>query len=171
LFQIIRISSLAELVPDESNEVILSGRGVFGALDYICAARTSDSSHYVMYNPQRPAFYHQCKKLSGKYMRMHWYKSQNRNRITNRSSRAARTLWNYPPLSEEDWVLVFDDNALKLPVPGSYWKLKNQITYYGSLFFAIAILIFLLLSFICSKNLAAFRNASLTVEERVNEFD
>src|ERR1700712_5374994 len=38
-----------KLVPDQSNNVILSGRGTFGSIAYICAARAADSSYYVVY--------------------------------------------------------------------------------------------------------------------------
>lgn len=107
-----------KLVPDETDDVILWGRGVFGALDYICAARTLDSSHYVMYIPKGQPFVINAKKISGRYMRMHWY-----NPRTGTALRIGvaelRERYGITPPSEEDWVLVFDDNALKLPVPGT----------------------------------------------------
>jgi len=107
-----------KFVPDETNDVILSGRGEFGALDYICAARTSDSSHYVMYIPRGQAFIINARKLSGKYMRMHWFNP--RTGVALRIGVAElRERYGMTPPSEEDWVLVFDDNALKFPVPGA----------------------------------------------------
>ena len=56
-------------------------------------------------------------------MRMHWY-----NPRTGEALRIGvaetRDRYGVTPPSEEDWVLVFDDAALKLPTPGSVQALN-----------------------------------------------
>ncbi|MBD2704294.1 DUF4038 domain-containing protein [Spirosoma sp. BT702] len=108
-----------KLVPDQTNDVILSGRGMFGELDYVCAAKASDNSSYIMYIPKgNRTIYLNMQQMTGKPMRMHWF-----NPRTGTSLRIGvaetRPKFGVTPPSEEDWVLVFDDHELKLPTPGS----------------------------------------------------
>ena len=106
-----------KLVPDQSNEIILSGRGNFGSLDYICAARAADSSYYVMYIPKGQAFIINARKISGKPMRMHWYNPRSGEAIKIGVAET-RERYGMTPPSEEDWALVFDDASLLNPPPG-----------------------------------------------------
>jgi hypothetical protein len=118
-FKLYESRAWEKLVPDQTNDVILSGRGTFGELDYICAAKASDNSSYIMYIPKgNRTIYLNMKKMSGKPMKMHWF-----NPRTGEALRIGvaetRDKFGITPPSEEDWVIVFDDNDLKLPTPGS----------------------------------------------------
>jgi hypothetical protein len=97
-----------KLIPDQTNEIILSGRGAFGSLDYICAARANDSSCYVLYIPKGQSFEINAAKISGKPMRMHWYNPRN-GEVLKIGVAETRERYGISPPSEEDWVLVFDD--------------------------------------------------------------
>lgn len=107
-----------KLVPDQTNDIILTGRGTFGSLDYICAAKTSDNSHYIMYIPKGQPFIINAKRMTGKPMRMHWYNPRTGEALKIGVAETRERFGISPP-SEEDWVLVFDDDALKLPTPGT----------------------------------------------------
>ncbi|MEO6221402.1 MAG: DUF4038 domain-containing protein, partial [Ginsengibacter sp.] len=102
-----------KLIPDQTSEIILSGRGTFGSLDYMCAARASDSSCYILYIPKGQPFEINAKKISGKPMRMHWYNPRTGKAIKIGVAETRERFGIAPP-SEEDWVLVFDDNTFKV---------------------------------------------------------
>ncbi|MEP7141413.1 MAG: DUF4038 domain-containing protein [Ferruginibacter sp.] len=117
-FRLFESRAWEKLAPDQTGDIILSGRGTFGELDYICAAGASDSSSYIMYIPKGRTFYLNIQKMTGKPMRMHWYDPRTGEAIKIGVAETREKFGVTPP-SEEDWVLVFDDNDLKLPVPGS----------------------------------------------------
>lgn len=112
-------SSIAweKLVPDQSTDIILNGRGTFGSLDYVCAAKAPDNSYYVLYIPKGQTVTMNMKKMTDRPMRMHWF-----NPRTGKPLRIGvaelRERFGVTPPSEEDWILVFDDNAAKYPTPG-----------------------------------------------------
>ncbi|GAB3989318.1 DUF4038 domain-containing protein [Spirosoma daeguense] len=117
-FRLYESRAWEKLVPDQSNEIILSGRGNFGELDYICAAKASDNSSYIIYIPKgNRTIYLNLQKMIGKPVNMHWF-----NPRTGEALRIgvaeAREKFGITPPSEDDWVVVCDDNGLKLPVPG-----------------------------------------------------
>ncbi|QHT71108.1 DUF4038 domain-containing protein [Rhodocytophaga rosea] len=117
-FRLFESRAWEKLVPDQSNDIVLSGRGTFGELDYVCAAKASDNSTYIMYIPKgNRTIYLNMQKMTGKPMRMHWF-----NPHTGTALRIGvadiREKFGITPPSEEDWVIVFDDNDLKLPEPG-----------------------------------------------------
>ena len=107
-----------KLVPDESTDVIMTGRGEFGSIDYVCAAKATDDSYYVVYLPKGQAITINAKKMTGKPMRMHWYNPRTGEALKIGVAELRERFAIVPP-SEEDWVLVFDDNAMKFPTPGS----------------------------------------------------
>ena len=103
------------LVPDESEEIILSGRGKFGSLDYICAARTTDQKYYVLYIPKGNEFVINAKNISGNPMQMHWYNPRTGEALRIGVAETRERFGIVPP-SEEDWVLVFDnDKSFRMP--------------------------------------------------------
>lgn len=116
-----------KLIPDQTNEIILSGRGTFGSLDYICAARANDSSCYVLYIPKGQTFEINARKISGKPMRMHWYNPRTGEALKIGVAET-RERYGISPPSEEDWVLVFDDScfeaAKKDPKPSNWFKIE-----------------------------------------------
>ena len=106
-----------KLVPDQTDEIILSGRGTFGEPDYICAAKASDNSSYIMYIPRGHTTRRNVKKMTGRPMAMHWYNPRTGTGLKIGVAETREKFGITPP-SEEDWVLVFDDDSLKLPAPG-----------------------------------------------------
>ena len=111
-----------QLVPDETAEIILSGRGIVGSIDYVCAARSADSNYYVMYIPKGQPFEINVKNISGKYMRMHWYDPRT-GEAMKIGVAETRERFGITPPSEEDWVLVFDNGkSLQMPVPAKWIK-------------------------------------------------
>ena len=104
-----------EFVPDESNEIILSGRGEFGSIDYVCAAQSPDKKYYVMYIPKGHTVILNVPKMSGKSMRMHWYSPRTGKSLRIGGSENKPRFGITAP-SEEDWVVVFDcDPNFKMP--------------------------------------------------------
>lgn len=95
-----------KLIPDETNTTIIKGRENFGSRDYICAARASDSSVYIIYIPKGQSFEMNARNISGKPMRMNWYNPRTGENIKIGTSET-RERYGIDPPSEEDWVLVF----------------------------------------------------------------
>lgn len=110
-----------QLIPDETNDIILAGRGEYGDLNYMCAARTADKTCYVLYIPQGRNFELNTKNISGKPMQVHWYNPQTgeamRIGVAGPSER-----YGISTPSEEDWLLVFDDMSFKLSFPSNKRK-------------------------------------------------
>ena len=102
-----------KLVPDETNNIITHGRENFGSRDYICAAKASDSSAYVMYIPKGQEYELNMKAMFNKLMRMNWYNPRTGENIKIGTAEVREKYAMAPP-SQEDWVLVFYDVRLNL---------------------------------------------------------
>lgn len=103
------------LVPDDTKDIILSGRGEFGSIDYVCAARSADKKYFVIYFPKGQGIVINAKNISGNNMRMHWYNPRN-GRSLRIGSAETRERFGIVPPSEEDWVMVMDcDDGFQMP--------------------------------------------------------
>ncbi|QIP13748.1 DUF4038 domain-containing protein [Spirosoma aureum] len=117
-FRLYESRAWEKLVPDQTSEVILSGRGTFGELDYICAAKASDNSCYIMYIPRgNRTIYLNMQKMTGQPMVMHWFNPRSGQALRIGVAEPRQKFGITPP-SEDDWVIVFDDPRLKLSAPG-----------------------------------------------------
>lgn len=125
-FRLFEFIPWQQLVPDQSIEIILTGRGSYGALDYICAAKTSDNSYYILYIPKGQPITINARKISGKPMRMHWFNPCT-GKVLKIGVAEMRERFGINPPSEEDWILVFDDESIILPVTG----IANLAEKYG----------------------------------------
>ena len=104
-----------KLVPDQTNKIILSGRGTFGSRDYVCASRADDGSFYVIYIPSGQILEMNVRNISGKHMRMHWLNPRTGESLKIGTAEPRERFGISPP-SEEDWVIVFDnDPAFRMP--------------------------------------------------------
>ena len=61
-----------KLVPDQSNELIVGGRGYFGELDYVSAARTQDGALAILYLPQARTITLDLGKMNGR-VKASWF--------------------------------------------------------------------------------------------------
>ncbi len=102
-----------KFIPDETNNTITKGRENFGSKDYICAARASDSSCYVVYIPEGQSFEMNAKAISGKPMRMNWYNPRT-GEVIKIGTCETRDRYGIDPPTGDDWVLVFYDVNLNL---------------------------------------------------------
>lgn len=102
-----------KLIPDETNKIIIKGRENFGSRDYICAAKTNDSSVYVMYIPKGQEYELNMTAMYNKSMRMNWYNPRTGENIKIGTAEVRERYAMTPP-SEEDWVLIFYDVQLNL---------------------------------------------------------
>ena len=98
-----------ELVPDTTDRVIVEGRGAFGSLDYMTAARTPSGSLYITYIPAGRTFYVNIEAMSGERMRVHWY-----NPRTGRTMRLGHVggsdrRFGVVAPDGDDWVMIFDN--------------------------------------------------------------
>lgn len=94
-----------QLVPDTGQEIILSGRGTFGDIDYLCAARFGDGTGYVAYIPTGRTFYLNTRKISPRPLRSEWF-----NPRTGETLRIGTVgVWDkfgFATPDDGDWVLV-----------------------------------------------------------------
>jgi hypothetical protein len=97
-----------ELIPDTTDTVIVEGRGAFGSLDYICAARPADGSFYVMYIPTGRTYYINLTAMSGETMRVHWYNPRTGRSIRIGHVGGSDTRFGVVSPDSEDWFMVFD---------------------------------------------------------------
>ncbi|MBK8505907.1 MAG: hypothetical protein IPL46_29175 [Saprospiraceae bacterium] len=98
---------LHQLIPDTTQNIIVSDGGQFGNIDYICTARAYDASFYVMYIPAGCAIYVNLVEMSDKRMRVHWY-----NPRTGKSIRIGHVggdpRFGIVAPDDNDWLLIFD---------------------------------------------------------------
>ncbi|HWB25195.1 MAG TPA: DUF4038 domain-containing protein [Chitinophagaceae bacterium] len=106
------------LVPLPQDENVISNRGAFGSIDYVCAARTNDSSTLIAYLPLGGTITVNLHAIKGTQAAAWWYDVRSGTAITagEFSTRDAR---DFTAPGNEDWVLVIDDGALKLLPPGN----------------------------------------------------
>jgi hypothetical protein len=105
------------LVPDEASEFVVAGRGAFGSIDYVCAARTERHETAIAYIPSAHPISVDLGAVSGAEAILWWYSP---------TTGDATRLGSYPtvghkeltPPGSGDWVLVMDDASAKLPAPG-----------------------------------------------------
>ncbi len=109
------------LLPVTENTNIIDGRGEFNKIDYVCAARAKDSSTLIAYLPAGGTISVNLHAVAGKHVNAWWY-----------DVRGGIAVWIGPFATEghqdfttptkEDWLLVIDNAALKLPVPGQAYR-------------------------------------------------
>lgn len=105
------------LQPDTGNRMILQGRGIFGKIDYVCDARTRDSSTLIAYIPRGHPLLVNLAAMAGKQARAWWYDPRKGSaiRIGNFPCIGNR---NFVPPSNRDWILVMDEASRNIPPPG-----------------------------------------------------
>ncbi|MCB0657023.1 MAG: DUF4038 domain-containing protein [Saprospiraceae bacterium] len=96
-----------QLIPDTNEQIVVTGRGTFGWLDYACAAKASDDSFYVIYIPTGRTLYFNLHAMSESVMRMHWYNPRTGQFI--RIGHAGHdSHFGVVTPDDDDWVLIFD---------------------------------------------------------------
>jgi hypothetical protein len=106
------------LVPDETSEFVVDGRGTFGTVEYVCAARTEQHGTAIAYVPSPRPIFVDLGAISGTEAILWWY-SPTTGEATSLGSFPTRGRKELTPPGTGDWVLVADDAASKLPAPGT----------------------------------------------------
>lgn len=116
-FKVFESRAWYKLVPDREGNFITGGRGSFGSIDYVCAAACSDRSTFMAYLPVGRRVTVNLNNMSGQKSKAWWYdprkgKSAFIGVFPSKGSK------NFTPPSNNDWLLVIDNDVLKLPGPG-----------------------------------------------------
>jgi hypothetical protein len=98
------------LVPEESDSLVVGGRGKYGDIDYACAALTELHDTAIVYLPTSRTITIDMSKIAGTTANVWWFDPSkgNSRRI---GSYATTGTQQFTPPSERDWVLVIDDAA------------------------------------------------------------
>jgi uncharacterized protein (TIGR03382 family) len=104
------------LVPDIAETVLTSGYS--NGDDRAAAALTDDGETLIVYAPSRRTLTVNMNAISGSSATAWWFNPRDGSvdagtAITSSSTR------NFTPPTNDDWVLVIDDDASALPAPGS----------------------------------------------------
>jgi len=105
------------LVPIEQGQIILDGRGEFGSRDYVCAAMVPDKSCFLAYLPTSRTIRLNLGGLKQAELIGWWFNPRN-GQASSIGQFSAIGLREFSPPGEGDWVLVIDQESLKLPMPG-----------------------------------------------------
>lgn len=116
-FNLFQSRNWSRLVPDTTDAIITEGRGKFGAINYVCAAQTSNHSTYIAYLPLGGIVSVNLDSLHVKNIKAWWYDTRN-GISTPIGTFAAHGTKEFNAFTSEDWVLVLDDAALKMGPPG-----------------------------------------------------
>jgi hypothetical protein len=107
-----------DLIPDQDHRVVTGGVGEHNGLDYLAAARTGDGATIIAYMPNSRKITVDLSKVSGSRIMAWWFNPRN-GKTTAAGRFAAKGIGEFTPPDHEDWVLVLDDEAKKLPPPGT----------------------------------------------------
>ena len=117
LFFLFNSRSWHELVPDQKHEVVVDGLGEFNGMDYLTAARASDGATVIAYLPAARTITVDVSKVSGKTAAGWWFNPRSGGAASAGHFATSGRKQLTPP-AQGDWVLVLDDTARNLPVPG-----------------------------------------------------
>ena len=106
-----------DLVPDQDHKVVTGGLGEFWGFDYLTAGRTSDGSTVVAYMPSARTITVDMTKLAGAQASAWWFDPCT-GKATSAGTFPTTGTRQFTPPAQQDWVLVLDDAAKRLPAPG-----------------------------------------------------
>jgi hypothetical protein len=117
-FRLFESRAWQTLVPDTNQSVVVAGRGNYGEVDYVCAARTDQADTIIAYLPTRRTITVDMTKISGSAAIAWWFEPTTgvATRIGSFDTKATRS---FTPPKDGDWVLVLDAASKSLPAPGS----------------------------------------------------
>jgi hypothetical protein len=116
--ELFRSRAWYDLIPDRKHEVVTDGLGEFTGLDYVAAARTSDGSTVIAYMPSSRKITVDMSKVSGAQANAWWFDPRT-GKASSAGNFATSSSREIVPPGNGDWVLVLDDSAKHLPVPGT----------------------------------------------------
>lgn len=97
------------LEPDTSAHVIVSNRGPFGDIGYICAAAASDQSTYIAYLPNGGSIKLNLRALRMKNIKAWWYNPRTGEDTHIGRFRSSEQVKAFTCPTNDDWVLVIDN--------------------------------------------------------------
>jgi hypothetical protein len=106
-----------DLIPDQRHEVVTNGLGEFNGLDYLAAASTSDGSTVIAYLPTPRTISVDMSKIAGSQVKAWWFDPR-KGKAAAAGVFPASGTHEFTPPGDGDWVLVLDNAAQQLPVPG-----------------------------------------------------
>lgn len=114
-FKLFDVLPWQNFIPDTTKNIIVEGRGIFGSLEYMVAAKTSDSSVYMAYIPKGHSFWISPKAISMNRKILYWYNPRN-GRLIKIGGQGADEIFGLTAPDENDWIFIStSDSTLKLP--------------------------------------------------------
>jgi hypothetical protein len=107
------------LEPDSESKSVVAGRGSYGSIDYVCAARSSDASTLFAYLPLGQTISLELGRIESKTQRVRasWYDPRT-GQSTAIGSFENQGRRDFTPPDRSDWVLVLDDESAQRGLPG-----------------------------------------------------
>ncbi len=115
------------LIPDQTHNVMTSGYGTLGNVNYSTGALTSDNKTYIAYLPTSRTFAIDLSKISGTNANVYWYNVRNGTATLNGTYATSTGTMNFVNPTSEDWVIVIDDASAGLSAPGT-----EYVSYEGT---------------------------------------
>jgi hypothetical protein len=106
-----------KLIPDTGNRVIIKGRGEYGSVNYVCAARAANGSTYIAYLPDLKKVTVNLSPLRMKQVKAWWFDPRT-GKSHYISTSAGNVYKVFMPPPGGDWLLILDNAALNLRAPG-----------------------------------------------------
>lgn len=116
--RLFRSRSWYTLIPDFGNKLIIKGYGLQGNKDHVSSARTIDHNTIIAYLPSKRTVSADMSQINGRNAKCWWYDPSS-GKASDIGTFPATGLKSFTPVSDGDWVLVIDNEAAGLPVPGS----------------------------------------------------
>ena len=114
-FNVFKSRAWQNLAPDTTNQVITAGRGGYGKIDYVCAAKASDNSTYMAYLPVGHSITVDLRTLNIKTVNAWWYDPRS-GEARPIGILPADDVKTFAAPTDEDWLLLLDNAALRMPM-------------------------------------------------------
>lgn len=104
------------LIPDTTKQIIISPRGEYGSIDYVCAAKASDRSTYMAYLPRGGILSINFDALKIKKLHAWWFDPRSGKGFMIGKFPGGKSNYTFKSPNENDWVLVLDNAEFNLPM-------------------------------------------------------
>ena len=123
LQRLFRSRSWQLLTPDFENHILTSGYGIWGTKDHVACAGTSDGNTIIAYLPSTRKVTVNLTSINGMRAKCWWYNPSD-GKATEIGIYNTSGDHSFTPPFPGDWVLVIDNDSLKLAPPGSDMIIK-----------------------------------------------
>jgi hypothetical protein len=118
MIQLFQSRNFSGQTPDLLHKIVTAGYGSITSESYVASALINNNNSFIVYTPSGRTLTINLSKINAALVNVYWYNPSNGSATLNGTyATSASQLFTTP--SSSDWVLVIDNAALNLTIPGS----------------------------------------------------